>query len=144
MINEEKTIEVLQQVALFQGLKKRQLSNLARGFVERSCATDEVIIAQGRTGYGFFIVISGKAEAYRELADGTKVVVNTFGPGDFFGEMALLDDGPRTATVAATEATECLILPHENFIGLLKRDAEMAVAILVELARRFRMTMDRL
>ncbi len=144
MINEEKTIEILQRVSLFQGLKKRQLSSLARSFVERSCVADEVIIAQGRTGYGFFIVVSGKAEAYRELPDNTKVVVNTFGPGDFFGELALLDDGPRTATVVATEAAECLILPHESFMGLLKRDAEMSVAILTELARRFRMAMDRL
>ncbi len=62
-------------------------------------------------------------------------MVNTFGPSDFFGELALLDDGPRTATVVATEPTVCLILPRVNFLGALRRDGDMAVGILVELAR---------
>lgn len=144
MVDEEKTVEILHQVSLFQGLKKRQLNDLARSFVERECAAGEVIIPQGRTGYGFFIIVSGKAEAVREFTDGSTAVVNRFGPGDFFGEMALLDDGPRTATVVATEAASCLILPRENFMGALKRDADMAITILIELAKRFRMMMDRM
>ena len=69
--------------------------------------------------------------------------MNTFGPTDFFGEMALLDDGLRTATVSASEATECLALTRWDFLGILKDDADMAVIILQELARRFRMALDR-
>lgn len=142
MADPEKTMEILKKVPLFQNLKKRQLQNLARIFTERECDAGEVIVPQGRDGYGFFIIASGSAEAVRERADGSKAVVNTFKSGDFFGELALLDNGPRTASVVATEPTECLILPRENFLGALRRDGEMAVDIMVELARRFRIALD--
>lgn len=142
MADLERAIDILGNVPLFENLKKRQLQDLGRLFIERTIAPGEVIVPQGRDGYGFFVIASGKAEAIREKADGSKAVVNRFGAGDFFGELALLDNGPRTASVIATEPTECLILPRENFLGVLKRDGEMAVDIMVELAKRFRMALD--
>jgi CRP-like cAMP-binding protein len=144
MSDMEKTVEILAKVPLFQSLTKRQLNNLARIFIDRPCETGEVIVPQGRGGYGFFVIVSGKAEAIHERNDGTTLLVNTFRPGDFFGELALLDGGPRTASVIATEPTQCLILPRENFLGVLRRDGEMAVAVLEELAKRFRSTLSAL
>jgi len=79
-----------------------------------------------------------------QRSDGSTAVVNTFGPSDYFGELALLDNGPRTASVIATEPTHCLILPRESFLGVLRRDGEMAVSILTELARRFRTALESL
>jgi len=144
MINIEKTIGFLQKVPLFQGLKKRQLELLAKHFVEREYATGQEIVTQGQGGEGFFIIISGKAEALRQRSDGTRVVVNTFGPTDFFGELALLDDGLRTATVTAAEQTRCLVLTRWDFLGELQQDVDMSIAILQELAKRFRITLDTL
>ncbi len=74
-------------------------------------------MTQDRGGEGFFIVVSGGARAIRQRSDGTQAVVNTFGPTDFFGELALLDDGLRTATVVTTEATKCLVLTRWDFLG---------------------------
>ncbi len=142
MADEEKIVELIKEVPLFANLKRRQLQNLARIFVERRCGPDEVIVPQGRDGFGFFVITSGSAKAVRERSDGSTVVVNTFGPNDFFGELALLDNGPRTASVIATEPTHCLILPRENFLGALRRDGDMAVEIMVELARRFRTALE--
>jgi len=144
MINIEKTIGFLQKVPLFQGLKKRQLELLAKHFVEREYATGQEIVTQGQGGEGFFIIISGKAEALRQRSDGTRLVVNTFGPTDFFGELALLDDGLRTATVTAAEQTRCLVLTRWDFLGELQQDVDMSIAILQELAKRFRITLDTL
>jgi len=144
MINIEKTIGFLQKVPLFQGLKKRQLELLAKRFVEREYATGQEIVTQGQGGEGFFIIISGKAEALRQRSDGTRLVVNTFGPTDFFGELALLDDGLRTATVTAAEQTRCLVLTRWDFLGELQQDVDMSIAILQELAKRFRITLDTL
>ncbi len=144
MADEERIVELLSNVPLFKDLKRRQLASLARIFVERQCAAGEIIVPQGRDGYGFFVVASGAAKAVRQRSDGSETVVNTFGPSDFFGELALLDDGPRTATVVATEPTVCLILPRVNFLGALRRDGDMAVGILVELAKRFRTALDAL
>jgi CRP/FNR family transcriptional regulator len=89
-----------------------------------------------------FIIVAGRAEAIRERVDGTKVVVNTFGPTDFFGELALLDEGARTASVVATEDTECLALTRWDFVGAMKEDADMSIIIAQELARRFRIALD--
>jgi CRP-like cAMP-binding protein len=96
------------------------------------------IVTQGKGGAGLFIVVSGNAEAIRVRTDGSKAVVNTFGPTDFFGELALLDDEPRTASVVTTEKTECLVLSQWEFLGALREDAEMGIVILQELTRRFR------
>ena len=144
MINIETTIGFLQKVPLFQGLKKRQLELLAKRFVEREYATGQEIVTQGQGGEGFFIIISGKAEALRQRSDGTHVVVNTFGPTDFFGELALLDDALRTATVKAAEQTRCLVLTRWDFLGELQQDIDMSIAILQELAKRFRIALDTL
>jgi CRP-like cAMP-binding protein len=142
MADEEQVVNILAKVPLFKGLGKRQLEKLSRIMVDRSCDEDEVIVPQGQTGYGFFIIASGAAKAVRERSDGSEVVVNTFGPGDFFGELSMLDDGPRTATVVATEPTRCLVLPRWNFLGVLRQDGEMTVSIMIELAKRFRTALD--
>jgi CRP-like cAMP-binding protein len=137
-------VRFLTRVPLFQGLKGRQLERLAKRFVERKYDAGQAIVTQGKGGEGFFIVVAGKAEAIRERADGTKVVVNTFGPTDFFGELALLDEGLRTASVVTTEATQCLVLTRWDFLAVLEEDVDMAVIVLQELAKRFRMALDAL
>ncbi len=144
MVSTANIVQALQHVPLFQNLNNRQLGKLAQRFVERKYEGGKEIVTQGQGGEGFFVIVSGKAEAIRVRSDGEQVVVNAFGPASFFGEMALLDKGIRTATVTTIEPTECLVLRHEDFIGLLKEDAEMAVIVLQELAKRFRMALDRL
>lgn len=137
MVDPKMTAQVLQRTPLFANLNQRQLERLAKRFVEREYAAGEKIVTQGRGGEGFFIVASGRAEAVREHADGERTVLNPLEPGDFFGEMALLTEGMRTASVITTEPTTCLILTRWDFLSLLREDADMAVAILQELAERF-------
>jgi CRP-like cAMP-binding protein len=129
-------------VPLFEGLKKGQLERLAKQFVERKYDEGETIVEQGQGGEGFFIIVSGHTDVIRERLDGTKAQVNEFGPTDFFGEMALLDAGPRTASVIATEPTQCLALTRWNFLAVLKEDPDTAIAILQAMAKRFRMALD--
>ena len=142
MTDVKETVDFLNRVPLFQGLKNRQLKRLAGNFVPREYAAGQAIVTQDKGGEGIFIIASGQAEAIRERADGAKVVVNTFGPTDFFGELALLDDGLRTASVVATEATQCLALTRWDFRAVLKEDVDMAITILEEMAQRFRMALD--
>ena len=142
MVKIEEIVGFLQRVLLFHGLNKRQLERLAKRFVERKYPAGKAIVTQGHGGEGFFIIVSGKAEAIRERSDGTKTVVNTFGPTDFFGELALLDEGIRTASVITKEETTCLALTSWDFLGTLKEDVEMAIVILQELAKRFRVALD--
>ncbi len=140
-----KTVSFLTQVPLFRDLKKGRLQRLARwSLVRRHYAAGEEIVRQGNGGIGLFIVVSGRAEAVHTCADGTRRVVNTFGPTDFFGELTMLTDEPRTASVVALEDTECLVLPRWDIIGVLRRDGEMAALILQELSKRFQRAMSAL
>jgi CRP-like cAMP-binding protein len=142
MSDSKETSAFLANVPLFRGLKKRQLQRLSKQFVSRDYDAGQAIVTQDKGGEGFFIITAGSAEAIREQTDGTKTQVNTFGPTDFFGELALLDDGLRTASVVATDQTQCLALTRWDFVAVLKEDADMAIVILEELAKRFRMALD--
>ncbi len=145
MATAEQKKNVLSKVPLFQGLKDRQLQRLADRMVERNYAAGDLIVKQGQGGEGFYVLISGKAEAARERSDGEKVVVNNFGPTDFFGELALLDeDGVRTASITVLEPTTCLVLTRWDFLAILRQDADMAVEILQEMAKRFRIALNTL
>lgn len=145
MASSEQKKSVLSKVPLFQGLKDRQLQRLADRMVERNYAAGDTIVKQGQGGEGFYVLVSGNAEATRERSDGEKVVVNQFGATDFFGELALLDeDGVRTASIVATEPTTCLVLTRWDFLATLRQDADMAVEILQEMAKRFRIALNTL
>jgi len=138
MPKEKDTTDFLALVPMFQGLTASQVRRLAGRFVRRTYNAGTDIVTQGKGGAGLFVVVSGRAEAIRVRTDGTKAVLNVFGPTDFFGELALLDDAPRTASVVATEETECLVLSQWEFLGALRDDSEMGIVILQELVKRFR------
>jgi CRP/FNR family transcriptional regulator, cyclic AMP receptor protein len=140
MAKPDDLVNFLVTIPLFHGLNNKQLKQLAKRFVPRSYEAGKNIVTQGKGGEGMFVMTSGRAEAVVESSDGTKTRVNEFGPRDFFGEVAMLDDGPRTASVIATEETECLVLTRSDFIALMKNDAEMAIEITVALAKRLRRT----
>ena len=138
MAKHEDVVTFLVKIPLFRGLKKSHLKQLANRFVPRDYKADQAIVTQGKGGEGMFTILSGHAQVILELADGTKTVVNEFDPKDFFGEVTMLDDGPRTASVVATEETECLVLTRSDFISLMQNDAEMATEIAVALAKQLR------
>jgi CRP-like cAMP-binding protein len=90
----------------------------------------QVLCRQGESGEEFFVIVSGTAEVKR---DGRSL--RQLGPGDFFGEIALIDHGPRTATVVATSAMRCLVLAHGQFRNVLGQNAAIALAVLEALGR---------
>jgi CRP-like cAMP-binding protein len=142
MPEQKERVTFLAKVPLFESLKERQLARLASRFVSRKYDVGTDIVTQGKGGAGLFIVVSGAADVIRVRTDGSKALVNQFGPTDFFGELALLDDEPRTASVVATEETECLVLSQWEFFGALREDAEMAIEVLQQLAKRFRRALN--
>jgi CRP/FNR family cyclic AMP-dependent transcriptional regulator len=144
MSDQEQIVEFLSGVSLFRELKKRQLERLAKVVVVHDYKADDAIVTQGEGGVGLFVLESGQADVIRQDEDGTRTVVNTFGPGDFFGELALLDEGVRTASVVATKPTKCLGLVRWQFLAVLQDDVDMAILIMQEVARRFRRTLDTL
>jgi CRP-like cAMP-binding protein len=130
--------EMLHNVPMFSELSKKDLGRLAKLMVPRSVKAGEVIIKENDQAAGFFIISSGKVEAVKGAETGNPQVLATFGPGDFFGEMALFEGFPRSATVRALEDSECLAMTRWDFTAEMKNHPEIAVGMLPILVRRLR------
>lgn len=135
--------EFLAKVPLFQGLRSDQLLKLSKNFRERDYAAGEVIIEQGKVGVGLFIMVRGEVRVVRAQAEHEQFELDRLHRFDFFGELSLLDESPRSASVIAAEPTKCLALNKLDFIDTLHADAEMAVTMLKTLATRYRRLMAR-
>lgn len=144
MVDIKLHVQMLRAVPLLNGLTDRQLKTIADRFTARDYAEGDVIIAQGKGGQGLFILTKGTAKAVRTQPDGEQAVVNEFTAGDFFGELAILDEGLRTASVIATSEVSCLILTRWDFKAILKNEPEIAITMLEDLAHRFRRALETL
>ncbi|MCL5074592.1 MAG: cyclic nucleotide-binding domain-containing protein [Chloroflexi bacterium] len=137
------TEELLGNISLFKHLRQEQLSELARLLTQCTFAPGEDILRDGDPGDGLYIVTSGLVKVTKKSPSGQKEApLALLKRGEVFGEMALLDDQPRSATVTAMGPTECLFLSRGDFINALQRYPEIAVAMLPVLAERIR-TADR-
>ena len=129
--------EALKKSPLFSDFTEKELASVASTAKERSFSAGDSIIERGREGgRGFYLLLEGKAN----VSAGGKDLAE-FGPGDYFGEMALLlEDTPRTADVTAVEDTTCLVITSWDLKALLKSHPEIGVKMMSELARRLRET----
>ena len=127
-------IENLKGLSLFKRLTVRELRELDQLLHERSYQKDEVIFDEGDTGLGLFIVVSGRVKIESSHA-ALQRLAPEFGPGDFFGELALFEESQRTARAAALEPTQVVALFRTEFVSLLERDRGIGVKILFELSR---------
>ena len=125
--------ELLAGARLFDGVDAEGMERIAAVAVQVDFPADHVIAREGEIGTGFFVVVEG---AVRVVRDGK--TVTTFGPGDFFGELSVLDGRPRNASVIAQGPTTCLALPTWEFEAVLREEPSVAIAILRELAGRLR------
>jgi CRP-like cAMP-binding protein len=127
------TVAALRRVALLDGVDDRDLQRLARLFRERTFAEGSAVTVEGEPGIGFFVIVDGSAE----VSIGGELT-NSLGTGDSFGEMALIDEGPRSATIVAATDLRCLALSAWDFRPFVEEHPSVAWALLVALARRVR------
>jgi len=119
---------------MFEDLDQKSLEAIANAAVEQNYQPGQEIVRQGDTGVGAFIIRSGKVEVVQDR-DGTQTKLATLGPGDVFGEMALLDEFPRSATVRAVEPTTALGIQRWHFRGILESHPQIALAMLTRRVR---------
>ncbi len=129
--------DFLRKVSLFEDLDDRSINAIANAVVEQSYAPGQEILREGDSGVGVFIIRSGRVEVLQKRG-GEPVKLGEIGPGDFFGDMALLDDFPRSATVRTLDPTTCLGLTRWHFRGILESHPQIALAILPVLTKRIR------
>ena len=133
MATKKEKLEKLAAVPLFSDLSKRTLGKILENSKEVTHVAGQTVVTQGHEGAGFHMILSGQAKVVR---GGRKRV--TLGPGEYFGEMALLDGGRRTATVVAETDLITLYLAQWGFKPLVRENPQMAWKIVVHLTKRLR------
>ena len=131
--NEESVIEMLQKTPLWSALSKQDLKLVAKLSHERSFQIGQAIVTKGEAGVGFYLILEGAVE----VRSGGKSL-SKLGPGQFFGEMSIIDNQPRSADVIAIENSRVLILSAWSFKTLISDNPKIALKMMQEFVRRLR------
>jgi CRP/FNR family cyclic AMP-dependent transcriptional regulator len=123
----------LTRVPLFSDCSKTELERLARRTTDITIEAGQAILKEGRIGFEFFVIVDGTAEVTRR---GKQIA--ELGPGDFFGELALLDNAPRDATITALTTMEVIVLTRAEFNAALVEAPGMTRKLMTGMARRLR------
>ena len=131
--------EFIARVPIFASCTPDEISAIAGVAQGAFFQPSQIIVTQGTPGQAFYMILNGRVEILR---DG--VSLGGFGPGDLFGEMSLLDQAPRSATIRAIDQVECLMLSSWDFKALLEKHPSIAIKLLEVLSRRLRVADERL
>jgi CRP/FNR family transcriptional regulator, cyclic AMP receptor protein len=129
---------VLKAVPLFASFPDDQLRLLTPVITRRSLPRSTTVMASGDPTDSLYIVLTGRLKVMMSDAEGKEVILSILGPGEFFGEMGLIDDAPRSASVVSIEACELLSIAKRDFKKCLAENFEMAQAVMRGLVRRLR------
>ena len=129
---------VLKAVPLFASFPEDQLRMLATVVTRRSAPRSTTIMAGGDATDSLYIILSGRLKVMMSDADGKEVILSILGAGEFFGEMGLIDDEPRSASVVSIEPCELLAVAKRDFRKSLAENFDMAMAVMRGLVRRLR------
>ena len=132
-MEKDRKLELLRGVPLFAACSRTNLARIARLVDEVDLPAGHVLTEQGRVGNEFFVIVEGRVRVDR---DGRQI--DTAGPGDFLGEIALIDHRPRTATATCETPCRVLVLGHREFHTLLADTPSIATEVLKALAQRLR------
>jgi CRP/FNR family transcriptional regulator, cyclic AMP receptor protein len=128
----------LRRVKLFSSLTEQQFEILAGGSVRRSFPKGRTIVAEGEPSQSLYILLSGRAKVQRSDAEGKEVILAVLGPGECFGEMSLIDDEPRSASVITIESCDFMAINKDSFKQMLAQSHDIAMQIMKGLIRRLR------
>ena len=129
---------LLRNVPLFSVLSERQLVLLASAVIRRSFPRGATVMAAGDATDSLYVVISGRLKVMISDDEGREVILTMLGPGEYFGEMGVIDDSPRSASVVTLESCELLVLARRDFKNCLSENAEMAMTVMRGLVKRLR------
>ena len=136
--------EALGRAPIFCDLKGGTLKSLARAAKVRRFAPGELLVTEGEEAAAFFVLCRGQAEVVKGLGQDKEHALGRLKEGEFFGEMALFDVFPRSASVRAVGECECVVLARWDLLALIRTSPEVALAILPVLSRRLRQLEDQL
>ena len=131
-------LNLLKGVDLFPPLTDAQIEVIANMTTEQTFLRGATIVTESENSESFFLISSGSVKVSLTAEGGREVILATLGHGDFFGEMSLLDGEPRSASVRAVTKTQALVISRDDFVKSLKRQPDLALALLAEISKRLR------
>ncbi len=134
----KEAVESLRRIPLFSGVSEEDLGSLAQLVIERRFPKNKTIVEEGLAGDYMYVIEEGQVKVTKLSSDGREKILELLESGDFFGEMSLLDSEPRSATVKTTSDCRIFALSRNDFLSLLKRSPNLAMAVIQELTRRLR------
>jgi CRP/FNR family transcriptional regulator, cyclic AMP receptor protein len=144
MANQEDIVELLHGVTVFEALAPDDLHRVAEVAVPRRFASGQVIFREGDESDTCYVVRRGHCRAIRENTDGRTIALAHFGPGDIFGELAMFDDERRSATIETLDDVSAIAIAGSDMRRLLREHADIAVKLVIGVARRLREANQRL
>ena len=135
---QEENKAFLRRVPLFQSLNEAQLDVLTTGSLRRNYPRGRTIVAEGEPSQSLYILLSGRAKVQRSDSEGKEVILAVIGPGEFFGEMSLIDDAPRSASVITLESSDFMAINKDGFKAMLMQNTDIGMQVMRGLVRRLR------
>lgn len=131
-------LELIRRVPLFSLLTAAQAESVANAVIKRRFKRNETIVEQGAKSNALFILLTGRARVLTSDSRGREVILATMNPGDYLGEMSLIDNEPHSATVRTEVQTDVLMLARAEFARCLPENSSMAYAVMKVLVQRLR------
>jgi CRP/FNR family transcriptional regulator, cyclic AMP receptor protein len=131
-------VDLVSAVPIFGELDPPDIKKITEIGINRKYTKNGIVFLEEEEGAALFIIISGKVKIVRTDDEGKEVILSILGEGDFFGEMAILDGLPRSATVVSIDESELFMIHRRDFLQLIERSPQVAVSLLRELTRRLR------
>ena len=132
---ERDIVDVLKRIQIFDGLSNRELRNFARISYQRTYAENETIVIEGQDSAGMYVILDGTVKVTRKVEDGTTITLKTLENGTFFGDVGLLDNAPRTATVTAIRSSRIIGFFRPELLTLIESDPKLASKVIFVLAK---------
>ena len=136
------TQQSLAAISLFADLKPDELAILSERAVVKTFPKNAILITEGDRSDTLYMLLSGSVKVYSCDEEGKEVTLNILGPGDYFGELALIDEQPRSASVISLEASRMMLIKRHDFIDCLQRNISIAISLLKVLAGKLRQQTD--
>lgn len=133
---------MLNKIPLFANLPQEQLAILNKRTVTKAYPRNTILVSEGDNTDQLFVILSGKVKVYLADEEGKEVILNIHGTGDYFGEIALLDDAPRSASVMTLEDSKMLVISKRDFQECLVQQPAIALTLLRDISRRLRLLTD--
>ena len=131
-------VEALREMPLFAGVAREALETIASHLIERRYPRNATIVEEGLEGDFMYLLCEGRVKVTKLSEDGREKILELLDAGSFFGEMALLDQAPRSASVKTLTPVRLLALSRADFLGVLRRSPDLALALIQELLQRLR------